>query len=63
MAFPDALASVDSYTGPGYRTVFTGDRPMSRKIPDFRHVILNLIQNLSEFGDAVARKIPHRGAG
>jgi hypothetical protein len=36
---------------------------MSRKIPDFRHVILNLIQNLSEFGSTVARKIPHRGAG
>jgi len=36
---------------------------MSRKIQDFRHVILNLIQNLSEFGDALTKKIPHRGAG
>jgi hypothetical protein len=36
---------------------------MSRKIPNFRHVILNSIQNLSEFGNAVAEKIPHRGAG
>jgi hypothetical protein len=42
---------------PGYRTVLVGDRAMSRKIPDFRHVILNLIQNLSEFGDAVVGKI------
>ena len=35
---------------------------MSRKTPDFKHVILNLIQNLSEFGGEVAKKIPHRGA-
>jgi len=34
---------------------------MSREIPDFRRVILSLIQNLSESGDAVVRKIPHRG--
>jgi hypothetical protein len=30
---------------------------MSRKIPDFRHVIPNAFADLSEFGDAVARKI------
>jgi hypothetical protein len=33
---------------------------MSRKIPDFKHVILNSIQNLSETGDASCEKIPHR---
>jgi hypothetical protein len=30
---------------------------MSRKIPGFRHVIPNVFADLSEFGDAVAKKI------
>jgi hypothetical protein len=30
---------------------------MSRKIPDFRHVIPNAFADLSEFGDAVVGKI------
>jgi hypothetical protein len=29
---------------------------MSRKIPDFRHVLPNAFADLSEFGDAVAGK-------
>jgi hypothetical protein len=44
-----------------HRAVFIRDRPMSRKIPDFRHIIPNAFADLSEFGDAVTKKIPHLG--
>jgi hypothetical protein len=36
---------------------------VSRKIPSFEHVILSSTQNLPESGNAIPKKIPHRGAG
>jgi hypothetical protein len=40
-----------------YRTVFTADQPMSRKIPDFRHVIPNAFADLPGLGGASPKKI------
>jgi hypothetical protein len=48
---------------PGYRTLFGVFRSVFRKIPNFEHVIPNAFADLFESGNAIPKKIPHRGAG
>jgi hypothetical protein len=57
LTFPRHIQSSILTSAASYRTVFTDYQTMSRKIPNFRHVIPNAFVDLPELGDASPQKI------